>query len=84
MDQPTQTRHPWRATLRTVAAGAVSGAVVLPLVADQLHLSNVPAVAAVVAGCGALTRVLAMPAVDAWLLRFAPWLAAQPPQGPTQ
>lgn len=77
---PTQTRHPWRATVRTVLAAGVALLSLLPTVAAVAHLDAVPAVAQVLAVAGAVTRVLALPGVDAWLRRWVPWLAASPAQ----
>lgn len=76
--QPTQTRHPWRATVRTVAAAIVGLAVLAPAIAAELGAESVPWVAATLATIGAVTRVLAIPGVEAWMRRFVPWLAAQP------
>lgn len=76
---PTQTQHPWRATARTIAAATVAALPILPVVVDQLGATGLPWVAGVVAAAGALTRVLAIPAVDDWLRDYAPWLSAQPP-----
>jgi hypothetical protein len=75
---PTQTRHPWRATGRTLAAGIVGALSLLPTVALVAHLDSVPAVAQAIAVAGAATRILALPGVDGWLRQFVPWLAAAP------
>ncbi len=75
---PTQTRHPWRATARTVFAAAVAFASLAPVVAATAHVDAVPAVVQVLAVAGAITRVLAMPAVDGWLRRYLPLLATTP------
>lgn len=75
---PTQTRHPWRATARTVLAAAVSLLTLLPVIATTAQVDTVPAVAQVLVVTGAVTRVLAIPTVDGWLRRYAPWLAASP------
>lgn len=75
---PTQTRHPWRATLRTVAAGAIGALSLLPTVAVVGGIDDVPAVAQAVTVAAAVTRVLALPAVDGWLRTYLPWLAASP------
>ncbi|MGC5664916.1 hypothetical protein ACN261_32065 [Micromonospora sp. WMMD723] len=75
---PTQTRHPWRATARTVVAGAVGALSLLPEVALTAGVDTVPAVAQAVAVAGAVTRVLALPAVDAWMRQYVPWLATAP------
>ncbi len=75
---PTQTRHPWRATARTVAAATVGLLSLLPWLAATAHVDTVPAVAQVLAVTGLITRILAYPAVDAWVRRYVPWLAASP------
>lgn len=77
----TQARHPWRATLRTVAA--VAGALLLlvplvPEIVDQSGLSRYAWAGGVVAVAAAVTRVLAIPGVNAWLTRHVPPLAAAP------
>lgn len=77
---PTQTRHPWRATVRTVVAGAVAAIPLLPFLVDYLGVGTVPWVAGTLALLGGLTRFLAMPAVNAWLTKYVPWLAAAPRQ----
>lgn len=79
---PTQTRYPWRATLRTVLAALVGALSLLPTIAVTAGIDTVPAVAQAVVVAGAITRVLANPAVDAWLRRYLPWLAAAPEQPP--
>lgn len=77
---PTQTRHPWRATARTIFALTVAGASLLPYVAAEAHIDAVPGVAQVLGVAGAVTRVLAMPRVNEFLRDFVPWLAATPRQ----
>jgi hypothetical protein len=75
----TQVRHPWRATLRTAVAAGVALLSLLPTIAIVGHLGAVPGVAQVLTVAGGVTRVLAIPAVDLWVRRYAPWLAPQPP-----
>lgn len=82
MTTPTQVKHPWRATARTVFAAAVAGAPVLSAVLAEVPVDDTKAAGwyvAAVAGIGAVTRILTLPAVDGWLKRFLPFLAAQPP-----
>jgi hypothetical protein len=81
MTQPTQTEHPWRATARTIFAAAVGLLSLLPLIALTAGVSEQAAVAQVLLVTGAITRVLALPAVNSWLERFVPWLAAAPKAG---
>lgn len=76
--QPTQTRHPWRATVRTIVAAVVGLALLGPLVAAELGVQSVPWVAGVLAVIGAVTRVLAIPGVEAWMRQYVPWLSAEP------
>lgn len=78
MTVPTQTRHPWRATLRTVAAVLIALLPVLPQIVDKLGLSGYGWAAAVVAVAATVTRVLAIPAVNEVLSRWLPPLSATP------
>jgi hypothetical protein len=75
---PTQTRHPWRATTRTTAAAIIGLLPILPSIINAFGVSSVPWVAGTLAGIAAVTRVLAMPAVEVWMKAYAPWLAAAP------
>ncbi|WP_329104453.1 hypothetical protein OG792_29730 [Micromonospora sp. NBC_01699] len=74
----TQTRHPWRATARTVLAALVGALSLVPTVAATTGLDTVPAVAQLIVVAGVITRILAIPGVDLWLRRFLPWLASAP------
>lgn len=60
--------------MRTVFAGLVGLASLAPVIAATAHVDTLPAVVQVVAVSGAVTRVLAIPGVNAWLTRFVPWL----------
>ncbi|MFG2071001.1 hypothetical protein ACGFKZ_29490 [Micromonospora tulbaghiae] len=82
MNTPTQTVHPWRATLRTVFAATVALLTLLPVAAAAGGVDTVPAVAQLLAITGAVTRVLALPAVDEFLRAFVPWLASTPDAPP--
>ena len=78
--QPTQTRHPWRATARTVFAATVA---LLPLVPELLAGAHLDATAfgvQTLAITATVTRVLAIPGVNAWITEYVPWLAAAPRQ----
>lgn len=75
---PTQVKHPWRAVIRTVAAGIVGALTLLPEVATAAHIGTVPTVVQVLAVTGAITRVLALPSVNSWLGTYLPWLSASP------
>ncbi|GLH97334.1 hypothetical protein [Phytohabitans aurantiacus] len=78
----TQSRHPWRATVRTIFAATVGGISLVPTIAATAGIDTVPAIGQVVIVSAAVTRVLALPGVDAWLRTYLPWLASapQPPQ----
>ncbi|PXX58077.1 hypothetical protein DFR70_11550 [Nocardia tenerifensis] len=73
---PTQVAYPWQATARTVFAVLVALASLIPVVAVAGGIDTVPAVAQLIAVCGAVTRILALPAVEDFLSRFLPFLAA--------
>lgn len=79
---PTQQQHPWRAVARTVLAVLVGLGLVVPLIVtaivEQLDVYLPPAAkgwllaasAFTVALSGAVTRIIAIPAVDGWLRRL--------------
>ncbi|MCU1588794.1 MAG: hypothetical protein JWP11_50 [Frankiales bacterium] len=75
----TQVRRPWRSTLRTVFQIVVGLAPMLPAI---VHASGVDGTAGPVAGALAIsatvTRVMGLPAVEQFLQKFVPWLAAAP------
>ena len=77
---PTQTRHPGRATFRTVVAGLVGLLSLLPWIIAGAHLDGTVLGGQAVAVAGAVTRVLAIPAVNDWVTQFLPWLAPAPRQ----
>lgn len=77
---PTQTRHPWRATVRTVVAGALGLCSLLPYVVAEAHVPTEGAVGQALLVTGAITRVMAIPAVNDWITQYLPWLAATPRQ----
>ena len=84
----TQSKHPWRATARTVFQGAVGmAALAAPIYTAVTHKdSNLVVggfVGAALAVSAAVTMVMAMPAVEAWIAKFLPFLATQPPSEAT-
>ncbi|UVK62563.1 hypothetical protein SEA_TAYLORSIPHT_24 [Arthrobacter phage TaylorSipht] len=100
---PSQVAHPWRASLRTVWAVAVpafglvlfAGPAVLHILAEELGTvvpEGVTAWLLAAAGvlsalAGAVTRIMALPGVNAWLARFkldAGPPAALPPSPPAE
>jgi hypothetical protein len=74
----TQTRHPWRATARTVFASGVALLTLLPVIAATAGVDTVPAIAQLLVVTGAVTRVLALPDVERFMELYVPWLAASP------
>lgn len=79
MSQPTQVQYPWRSTARTafqvlVAAAAMWGLVVEAAGVDQANTY----IAATVTAAAGVNRVMALPAVNDFIARFLPWLAAEP------
>lgn len=77
--ETTQSRYPWRATVRTLFAVVVALASLIPdLVAAGGLDPDAPAVARVLAVAAAITRIMALPSVEEFLRRFVPWLAASP------
>ena len=79
MSAPTQVARPWRATVRTAFAVVVALAAMLPLLIAAAGVDEtLPPVAGALAIAGAVTRVLALPAVETFLAQFVPWLAADP------
>ena len=77
---PTQVTHPWRAAIRTAVAYAVAtlltGVAVALAPRLGLHVSAGEATGATGVVGAIVTRVLAVRAVDAWVTRWLPWLAA--------
>jgi hypothetical protein len=66
-----------RRTVRTVFQLTLSLAAVLPLLVSASGLDQtLPPLALALGVAAAVTRVMALPAVEQLLQRFAPWLAA--------
>lgn len=78
----TQTKYPWRATLRTGFAVLVGAAPALAEYLGGLHPGGPAILGQTVAVAAAVTRLLARPDVDAWLRVYLPWLAPAPPAPP--
>ena len=74
--QPTQTVYPWRATLRTMIAAAIAFIPIGTALITASDLDSVPLIAGFLGLGAAITRVMAMPETEAFLQRYAPWLAA--------
>lgn len=77
-DAPSQVRRPWRTTVRTVIAAGVGLMPLLPDIARELDVATIPVVASTLTIVAALTRIFAIPEVDAWMDRYFPWLSADP------
>lgn len=77
----TQSQHPWRATIRTILAVVIAVAA-MPLVANaaaaMIHSPELATGFVVVAliVAAAITRIMTLPVVEAFLQRFVPRLAA--------
>lgn len=85
MSTPTQTQHPWRATLRTLFAAIVAVAAAWGLIVEAAGIDQtIPVVAASLTFAAGITRVMALPAVNDLIARFLPWLAAEPKPGDEQ
>lgn len=79
-DIPTQVRRPWRSTVRTMFQAVVALASLIPFLVAGVYGDGeqVPAlVAQVVIVAGAMSRVMALPQVEAFLATFLPFLAAE-------
>lgn len=75
--QPSQVKHPWRATLRTIITALIAFLPVLPQIAETAGIDDIPAVAQFLAVTIAVQRVLSLPAVERWLKAYLPWLSAE-------
>jgi len=81
--ETTQARNPWAAVRRTILA--VLGFIVVmapfaPDIARAAGIASLPWVVGALAVAAAITRVLALPAVETWLREHLPSLAAAPPR----
>ena len=79
---PTQVRRPWRATARTAFQGLVGAAsMAAPVYVAATHHDAGAATGWAATGLAisaGVTRVIALPGVNDWLVRFLPFLAAEP------
>lgn len=78
--RPTQSKHPQRAMWRTIIAVALAMLPVLPQIAGELGVATYGWAVAVLAIAAAITRILAIPQVNAALRASGvlTWLAAEP------
>jgi hypothetical protein len=75
----TQVRRPWRSTVRTAFQVLLGVVPMVPLIVDASGVDKAaPAVAGALAISSGAARVMALPAVELFLQRFVPWLAAAP------
>lgn len=83
-DDSTQSKYPWRATVRTLFAFLVGVGPLLPAIVAAAGDAGIPGAAAVSGGAlavtGVVTRVLAIPGVNVLLQQSGvlSWLAAEP------
>lgn len=79
---PTQVARPWRTVARTVFQALIALAALSPVIysaatnADPTTATG--ALGGVLVVSAGVTRVMALPGVNAWLSRFVPFLAAEP------
>lgn len=76
---PTQSQHPWKATLRTMIALAVAAAAFLPQIVDASGVDQAGWIGALLAGSAIVTRVMAIPFVNDLLTKVG--LGATPKTG---
>lgn len=78
--QPTQVRRPWRSTVRTAFQALVALAVLFPILVNTAGLDpeSFPWLAVPLAVAAGFARVMALPQVEVFLRRFAPFLSATP------
>lgn len=77
---PSQARHPWRATFRTMIAAAIGLLPILALVLEEAHESfgnSVPWLLAASTTAGIFTRAMSTPQAEEWLAKYVPCLAAE-------
>lgn len=75
--EPSQVRHPWRATVRTAFALIVALAASWGLIVEAAGIdTGIPFIATSLTIAAAVTRIMALPAVDDLITRFLPFLAA--------
>lgn len=68
--KPTQVRHPWRATVRTVIALGIGLLPAAPELARATHIDTVPFIASILLIAATVERILVIPQVNAILDRW--------------
>lgn len=76
--EPTQVKHPNRASFRTIFQGLIALLAILPLILTTAGIPPVGLAGILVVVAGAVTRVMALPSVEAFLEKYIPGLAAKP------
>lgn len=71
---PTQVKHPWQATLRTVIVAGIAFIPIGTALFQATGLDSVPAIAGFIGLGAAVSRVMAMKETEEFLERFAPWM----------
>lgn len=79
MTQPTQSKHPWRATARTALAVVLALLSLAVEVVLGLDLDATAIGAQILVVAGTVTRILAIPGVNVWLEQHLPDFAAARP-----
>ncbi len=88
---PTQVAYPRRAAIRSAFQAFVGLCAIAPVVVAALLLGVdlttapgwlVTSIGVVIGVSAAVTRVMALPGVNAWIARFLPWLAPEPKPQP--
>ena len=73
---PTQVQHSSRAVTRTIFQALVGFTAMWAVIVEALGLdSTLPWVAASLAVTGGITKVMNLPAVENWLVKYLPFLA---------
>lgn len=79
---PTQVRRPWRTVVRTAFQSLVALAALAPVIYSACTNADAATATGALGGVlvvsAGVTRVMALPGVNAWLERFVPFLAAEP------
>lgn len=76
---PTQVRFPNRTTIRSIFQGLLGLAAVMPILIGAIGLPTTGGIVGGVLVVSAIvTRVMANPAVNEFLEKHLPWLAAKP------
>lgn len=74
---PTQSVRPWRAVIRTLIVAVIALIPIFQSAAVELGINEIPWIAGTLVFMAALQRALAVPAVEIFLQRYAPLLAAE-------